>query len=174
MKKLDRKMVSKVLKNQELDYTQNFLLLNANRREKNFIRCIKACELLREVYNINPMINYTSNKKITNTVGMKHLGYLSPEDLEKYIDNSILLFPSLSEGYGIEAKRSENIRILSGSLTMSWEHNIEPRTIFVDANSVVEIAAAIYLCMNNQYCNKLSVEYSDPVQTIIGLLDEDI
>jgi hypothetical protein len=127
-----------------------FIFLNADRSVKNFRRIIEAVKTLRFYKEIQPKIYYTSSRSILdNDVNFVHLSFGDRETLKRYLKDRTLLFPSLSEGFGLPLQDHKGLKIVSGALTLMWEHNSSD-TIPVNPRSVIEIAAAIRMTMERK------------------------
>jgi glycosyltransferase involved in cell wall biosynthesis len=130
----------------------DFIFLNADRSVKNFRRVIDAVKMLRFYKGKQPKIYYTSSRPLLDDDSdFVHLSFGDRDALRGYLKGRTLLFPSLSEGFGLPLQDHNGLKIVSGSLTLMWEHN-SPDCISVNPRSVIEIAAAIRMTMERKVC----------------------
>ena len=151
---------------------KGFVFLSADRDVKNFSVVEQAMSLVRNVYDVNWAVLYTSKAPLTSDPLFSHEGYVSRNDLRKLLQNNILLFPSFSEGYGLPAIDSTNIAIISGSLTLSWEHmkrRIDD-AIFVNPKSKYEVGAAMILAASSNSQEKLSSTFASSDEQMLKLV----
>ncbi|MDA8689154.1 hypothetical protein OAP82_01295 [Paracoccaceae bacterium] len=147
---------------------KSFILLNADRFVKNFHRVYKACRIIKKTYGSSPDIYYTSKERLVNEANFHYLGFLSSEEFNSALQKHILLFPSLSEGYGLPLKDHLGPKIISGSLTLSWEHNTQG-TVIINPRSVIELGAAMKMMTENDMNQWLP---SNPTEVLKALLKE--
>lgn len=156
-------LTSNYIKNLEINDYCEFLILNADREVKNFNLVIEATKYL---HNKEYKIFYTSKNKLTNKKNFHHIEYCSSNELKKLRENKVLLFPSLSEGYGIPLAENNGYSIISGILTLTYEHSSK-RTIIINPFNPLELASAMSLFPSYSNQEKIKVDAAESFKDFV-------
>lgn len=131
-------------------YDKYFLMVSANRCEKNNLRAIMALDqLFSNGYLIGYNVKITGAKdssnfryKIKNTNRFEFLGYVEDKDLEQlYHDAYALVYPSLNEGFGYPPLESMHygVPVLASSYS-SISEVCQGASIYFNPFAIEEIA----------------------------------
>lgn len=160
--------------NNTMYYENFFLLVSANRSEKNCLRAIIALDNLfsnGELNDFSVRITGVSNAndykyKIKNKERFHFMGYVDDQSLTQlFHDTYCLIYPSLNEGFGyppLEAMRYGK-PVLASPFT-SINEVCDNAAIYFNPFSIEEIEARILQIQNHEeyqkYSNRAKVQYS--------------
>lgn len=145
-----------------------FMLVSANRADKNNLRAIKALDMLFDLgYLSDYTVRITGVKssdnfyyRIRNIDRFKFLGYIDDNDLEQlYHDAYALIYPSLNEGFGYPPLEAMHYGVpVLASPYASISEICEGAVMYFNPFSIKEIAARVLRILNQEVWNDLSAK----------------